>query len=173
MEKITKLNLGCGKAKLIGWVNVDNWGDVDLKHDLNEFPYPWDDNSVDEILMNHVLEHIPNWWDAFRECARILKPGGVLRINVPDESSKSALTYRDHHHVFSPFSFFGIFGSTPGTNNWAANEDRVPLKLEMYHRVPHKKFSWMTYFGFRWLLQFCADHMRNFIHEQRFVFKKV
>jgi SAM-dependent methyltransferase len=167
-----KLNLGCGENHKIGWVNVDNWGRVDCKWDLNVTPYPWESNSVDEIEMNHVLEHLPNWWEAFRECARVLKPGGVLRINVPDESSTTALAYRDHVRIFTPATFHGIYGPTAKTNAWAATElNSVPVTLIQYNRVPHKRFNWMV--RFPWLLEFCADHLRNFIHEQRFVFQKI
>jgi len=173
-ETIIKLNLGCGLNHKIGWVNVDNWGEPDLQHDLNTTPFPWDNNSIDEIEMNHVLEHIPNWWDAFAECSRILKVGGTLQINVPDESSGTALTYRDHHHVFSLHSFHGTAKAASGTNLWAATEEySVPLEMVLYARVPYKQYNWMTLWGWGWLLSFCAKHLRNFIHEQRFTFIKI
>jgi ubiquinone/menaquinone biosynthesis C-methylase UbiE len=167
------LNLGAGFNRLEGHINVDAWGDPDVKWNLNETPYPWADNSVDGIEMWHTLEHLPNWWEAFKECARILKPGGYLHIRVPDESSKTALTYRDHVAVFSPLSFHGIHGATHGTNAWAVHETgTVPLVLEQYWRVPFREYEWLA----RWLprvMEFCADHLRNFIHEQRFHFRKV
>lgn len=167
------LNLGAGFTRLAGHLSVDNWGDPDVKHDLNVVPYPWADNSVDGIEMWHTLEHLPNWWEAFKECARILKPGGYLHIRVPDESSQTALTYRDHVAVFSQASFHGIVGRAHGTNAWAVHEtNTVPLVLENYWQVPFKQYEWMA----RWFprtLRFCADHLRNFIHEQRFYFRKV
>lgn len=168
------LNLGCGFKKMEGAINVDAFSccSPDVQWDLNTFPYPWDDNSVDEILMSHVLEHIPDWWQAFNECARILKPGGRYEVRVPDESSATALTYRDHFHVFSLMSFHGIHEANHGTSAWAReNKETVPLKLESYSQVPYKKYNWMV--KFPWLLRFCAHHMRNFIHEQVFVFSKI
>jgi len=168
------LNLGCGTKKKSGYLNVDNFGEVDFRWDLNKFPYPWADNTVDKIEMFHVLEHIPNWWQAFTECARILKPGGTLQINVPDESSRTALTYRDHYHVFYINSFHGIQGNTSGTNTWAKEQQgNVPLVLESYYQVPYPEYYWMTRFPFKRLLKFCADHLRNFIHEQQFHFRKI
>jgi ubiquinone/menaquinone biosynthesis C-methylase UbiE len=175
MEKIVNpifLNLGCGNNKLPGYVNVDAYGEPDLLWNLNEFPYPWEDNSIASIEMTHVLEHLDDWWGAFKECARILKPGGALHIRVPDESSMTALTYRDHNHVFSMVSFHGVLGLCSGTNSWAETEEHsVPLRLETYMQAPHQQYNWML--KFPRILRFCADHLRNFIHEQRFLFRKV
>lgn len=169
------LNLGCGTYKREApWVNVDAFRECnpDVVWNLNETPFPWETNSVDAILMTHVLEHIENWWECFTECARILKPGGTLQINVPDESSSTALTYRDHLNVFNLASFHGIVGRTSGTNAWAKSvEGTVPLMLENYYQVPFKKYEWMV--RFPRLLKFCAEHLRNFIWEQQFHFRKV
>lgn len=167
------LNLGCGENRLPGYVNVDAYGEADVIHDLNKFPYPWPDKSVDGIEIWHVLEHIPDWWGAFKEMARILKPGGYLHIRVPDESSSTALTYRDHLHVFTRHSFFGTHGMTPGTNAWAATErDSVPLVLVDYRQVPFKQYNWMIRWC-PWLLMFCSQHLRNFVWEQRFQFRRI
>ena len=55
-----KLNLGCGDIKSEGWVNVDKYDsfDADAVHDLEVIPWPFDDNSCDEISLIHVLEHL-------------------------------------------------------------------------------------------------------------------
>lgn len=170
--ELVLLNLGCGRDKILGYLNVDAYGDPDFVWDLNQYPYPWKDNSIDGIEMCHVLEHLDDWWASFNECARILKPGGTLHIRVPDESSRTALSYRDHYHIFSLFSFHGIQGRVAGTNSWAETEENsVPLTIESYERVPHPEYNWML--RFPKLLKFCADHMRNFIHEQKFIFRKV
>lgn len=168
------LNLGAGLNPLPKpFINVDAYGTPDVRWDLNVTPYPWEDNSVDGIEMWHVLEHLDDWWAVFCECARILKVGGYLHIRVPDESSKTALTYRDHNHVFSLASFHGIAGRTSGTNAWAITEEgKVPLALVEYYQVPYTDYQWMIKWCPR-ILKFCADHLRNFIHEQRFIFRKI
>lgn len=178
------LNLGCGFTKWVGpnWVNVDKFDNCepDMVVDLDMFPYPWEDETFDYVLANHVMEHLVDWWKAFVEIARILKVGGNFEMRVPDESSSSALTYRDHYHVFSPLSFHGIGDPETcnyfrgGTNAWAKTvEHTIPLNMKFYHRVPHKQYSWMRYWPFRaFLMPFCAEHMRNFIWEQQFIFEK-
>ncbi len=50
-----RLNLGCGAKHLDGYINVDKYGDPDLRFDLETFPYPWDDNSVATIELHHVF----------------------------------------------------------------------------------------------------------------------
>jgi len=174
------LNLGCGYKKLVGnknvtILNVDAYPNCepDLIWDLNLIPLPFKDNSIDQIYASHIFEHIKEWWPLFLDCARILKVLGLLEIRVPDESSNTALTYRDHHRVFSLVSFHGVQESTHGTSAWAKTEENmVPLRLLRYHQVPHKKYFWMIRWAPR-ILRFCANHMRNFIHEQVFIFQKL
>jgi len=76
-----RLNLGCADWKLEGWENVDLPG-----LDLSVFPWPWKENSIDEILASHVLEHFDKriGYEFLKECYRILKPGGVLHVAAPD-----------------------------------------------------------------------------------------
>ena len=170
------INLGCGFKKMDGAINVDAYDicEPDVVWDLNDTPFPFKDNSADIIEAWHIFEHLIDWWPCFKECARILKPGGFLHIRVPDESSMSALAYRDHHHVFSMLTFHGSVKGQyrSGTNAWAKTvEGSVPFMLTGYNQVPFEKYQWMAKWC-PWVLRFCAEHMRNFIWEQRFTFQK-
>ncbi|TXH58134.1 MAG: methyltransferase domain-containing protein [Desulfurellales bacterium] len=80
-----KLNLGCGKHRLDGFVNVDLTGS-DQDVDLSVFPWPWEDGTVEEIVASHVLEHFSKEGGRtfIEECHRVLSEGGVLHIAVPD-----------------------------------------------------------------------------------------
>ena len=62
-----KLNLGCGSKILNGYTNVDKFDyyKPNIVHDLEKFPYPFDENSVEEIILSHVLEHIGQDPDIF------------------------------------------------------------------------------------------------------------
>ena len=82
-----KLNLGCGGQLLSGYCNVDKFGTPDLVCDLEKFPWPWADNSVDEILLYHVLEHLGQSPDVFldviKEMYRVCRNDAVIKIKVP------------------------------------------------------------------------------------------
>ena len=81
-----KLNLGCGSKILKGYTNVDKFNTYhpDIVHDLENFPYPFKDNSVNEILLSHVLEHIGQSPDTFnniiKELYRICTHGTLINI---------------------------------------------------------------------------------------------
>lgn len=166
------LNIGCGSIRLDGWIGVDAYGEPDVKHDLNVTPWPFKDNSVDKILAAHVFEHLDNWWGAFLECVRILKPLGTLEVRVPHESSTTALGYRDHIRPFASCSWYGIEGTSCGTNAWASEEPRLPMRIVANYLKPFPKYQ-ILFYWFPWIGRFCSFHMRNFIHEQRWVFEKL
>ena len=83
------LNLGCGSKILEGYTNVDKYDyyNCDIVHDLEKFPYPFENNSIDKILLSHVLEHIgqdPNIFNKIIvEFYRICKPEALIEIIVP------------------------------------------------------------------------------------------
>ncbi len=84
-----KLNLGCGSKILDGYINVDKFDyyKPNIVHDLEKFPYPFDENSVDQIILSHVLEHIGQDPDIFnkiiKEFYRICKNEAIINIAVP------------------------------------------------------------------------------------------
>lgn len=77
-----KLNLGAGKKPLKGYVNIDknNFKGVDLVWNLDNFPYPFKNNSVDEIVAENILEFVENFMKTIEEIYRICKPGAKIKI---------------------------------------------------------------------------------------------
>lgn len=102
------LNLGCGKARIpesigVDRVKIENY--VDIVHNLDIIPYPFESNSADEVHFYHVLEHLHNPIEKLKEIHRILKPGGILYMRVPHFSSMGAFTDLTHLRPFGYFSF--------------------------------------------------------------------
>jgi predicted SAM-dependent methyltransferase/cephalosporin hydroxylase len=82
------LNLGCGAHFHTSWINLDIAPATKevIAHDLASEPLPFDASTCCAVYHSHVLEHIPPAQvpGFIGECHRVLAPGGVLRIAVPD-----------------------------------------------------------------------------------------
>ena len=91
-----KIDLGCGGNIKEGFYGVDF-----ETHNLNIFPYPWDSNSVDEVYMSHILEHLNNPVEVMREVYRIIKPNGLVTVKVPHVSGRCAWNNIEHNNVFN------------------------------------------------------------------------
>lgn len=79
---------------------------ADVKADICNLPF--DDNSFDFILCNHVLEHIPDDTRAMQELYRILKPGGTGIFQIPQELDRES-TFEDDS-ITDPKERAAIFG---------------------------------------------------------------
>ncbi len=101
-----KLNIGCGSKSLPGWVNLDlkDIPGVDVVHDIEKLPFPFEDNKFEEILCQDILEHV-EYIPILKDLYRILKPGGVLKIRVPHFTSRNNFTDPTHKKRFAITTF--------------------------------------------------------------------
>lgn len=94
-----KLNLGSGPDYRDGWVNVD-CGDCrcDVKHDLWQTPWPFEESTVGEVLMQHILEHCPRdkFVEVVQELYRVCANGATINILSPHFSSDNFATDFTH-----------------------------------------------------------------------------
>jgi SAM-dependent methyltransferase len=99
-----KVNVGCGPYHQEGYINIDvnPRHSPDICRDVRK-GLPFDDDSVDEILASHFLEHLDAvaMIEFIVESYRVLKGGGKLRIVVPLEEPYSL----DHVQQFAEWSF--------------------------------------------------------------------
>ena len=154
---IMKLHLGCGQHYIKGYSNIDfpsskhtvqSTTVADLYADITKLRYP--KNSIDEIRLHHVYEHftrptalalLSSWWSW-------LKPGGILRIEVPDFDKTAS-------RILNPFintkqkyvALRHIFGSqeAPWANHYEGwSEDRLKTILLNFGFQPIKtqRNSW-------------------------------
>lgn len=114
------LNLGCGRRVHPNWVNVDvvaSAPSVRTHNLLEGIPYP--DSFFDVVYHSHLLEHLPRK-DAprfLKECHRVLAPGGILRVVVPDLEN-IARNYLK-----------ALEWARRGKTGWSANYDWMVLEL--------------------------------------------
>lgn len=82
------------------WINVDLCAGCDVRHDLNVTPWPFDDDSVDDIYSSHCIEHVEDPLVFLKECARIGRIGCAVELRCPAPTAHLACV-AGHRHVFS------------------------------------------------------------------------
>ncbi len=97
-----RLNWGCGPRGTPGWLNSDLVSGDGIQHvgDLRE-GLPLGPDSLDYAVSIHGLQDlpVPDLVPALRELHRVLKPGGVLRLSVPD-LDRAIRAYLDANHAY-------------------------------------------------------------------------
>jgi SAM-dependent methyltransferase len=102
-----RLNLGAGALQPAGYVHVDiaPIPGVDVVHDLDVTPWPWANNSAEEIIGKDIFEHVDNPIAFMTECHRVLQPGGLLRLQTPHWRSEMAFTDPTHRRFPTRFTW--------------------------------------------------------------------
>ena len=118
------LNLGCGNRFHPDWTNVNFTSSSEgvIPHNLTKgIPFP--DESFDVVYHSHLLEHFTTIAaESFlKECYRVLRPQGILRVVVPD-LEQIAKTYLE-----------ALEKASSGSQEWAANYEWI--LLEMYDQT--------------------------------------
>lgn len=172
------LNVGCGKCVYLApnVTNLDAYPGtgVNVVWDLSKTPLPFPDQSFDLIIANHVLEHIPNWFECMKELARVVKIGGQIEVWIPPVSSDSSFTYRDHINRIGASSFAGCRNMHRSGTNLTAAEEFKQLgyfkDLEIIHVAFKPVMRLWTALAPDSALNWMAEHLRNVISENGYIF---
>lgn len=103
-----KLNLGCGPRRLEGWLNIDTVASFEPDRVMDLELTPWDlpTDAAEEVLLNHVLEHLGASTDTFLgvmgELYRVCRDGALIRINVPHPLHEHYRTDPSHVRPITP-----------------------------------------------------------------------
>ena len=107
---IKKLNLGSGTNIRKDYINIDfkQSVGVDKVHDLNNYPWPFKDQTFNEIIAENVVEHLDNFLLCMEEIYRISEKDAIVKISVPYWNSSFAYIDPTHKKGFHEhtFSFF-------------------------------------------------------------------
>lgn len=157
-----KIDLGCGSSKITGYTGVDicQLEGVDIVHDLEQYPWPFKDESVDEIYCSHYAEHVSCLIKFMDECFRILKYGGMMFIRSPYYNSMRAWQDPTHKQAISDATFC-YYNAV-----W-----RKENKLSHYNIVSDFDFQCGYEFAPEWMLRsdeakaFAAKHWTNVVSD--------
>ncbi len=173
------LNFGCGKS-VYAAPNVFNVDIVasqgvivrDPSRSLSQFG-----QDFDLIIANHVMEHVPDWFEVFKEMASILKPGGRLEIYVPPILSDSAFSFRDHINRIGIRSFDCVGPqANAGSNLFVGAEIKETQDLRKIALVGHFKrpcLKWWVLLAWPSLTHWITTHLWNTVSEEGFLFEKL
>lgn len=166
-SNLMKLDIGCGKNKKSGFTGVDIWEGADIVWDLEQFPWPFEDSSVDEIYCSHYIEHTKDLVSFANELYRILKIGGKAEIIAPYYSSIRAWQDPTHLRAISENTFF-----------YFCKEWREVNKLDHYPIVSDFDFTYRLFLDESWRgksddeLKYAIKHYMNVVTDIHVVLTK-
>lgn len=141
------INLGCGTILRKNCINVDKFGNPDIKHDLDKYPYPFEKNTIDNIYAFHILEHLKDPLYFFNEIYRILKKNGRAFIKCPHYKSRTAYANFGHRNFFDENAI--DFITTNKMSDLSAN-----LKFKLIQKkVLRGRFFWWRKKEIIWIIQ--------------------
>ena len=94
-----KLDIACGQNKQEGFhgIDISLKSDADDIHDLTQFPWPYEDNQIEEAFCSHYVEHVPDLNAFMDELYRVMEPEGKVRIIHPHLRTNRA--FQDPTHL--------------------------------------------------------------------------
>ena len=130
-----KLNLGCGYRKYEDFTNVDfdPQCEPDVVCDFEHDNLPFEDNSVEEVELRHVLEHLGDgFFHLLQEVYRVCRPGAIVHIVVP---------HHRHEHFFNdpthkrPITVEGMRMFSKAFNKYCIEIGDGTSKLGLHYNV--------------------------------------
>jgi len=159
-----KLDLGCGKSKRAGFVGVDchPLPGVNIVHNLAQLPWPLATNCAEQIILDNVIEHLPDTVAVFNELHRIAAPGCRVEISYPYWRSFGAYGDPTHLHYFNEFmiDYFLRPGTTGRIENNFAFYTTKYWQLESRELITYPSLRRLP----QWLLRNTSRHFLDVIH---------
>ena len=163
------LDVGCGRKKREGAIGIDFNAntDADVVHNLNIFPYPFENGAFDRIYVTHCIEHLDDVVKVMEELHRIAKAGARITIDAPYFSGQDAFSDPTHKHFFTSRSFDYFTGDFPEFSFYSSKARFKKISFHIDFWVIHKLggIRLQNYLG----LGFFANKMTG-VYEKFFAF---
>ena len=145
-----KLNIGAGAERFPGFKNVDfdEREKPDYNFDIEKDVWPFEDNLVEEIIANHVLEHLGDgFMHTMQEMYRVSKHGAMIHVRVPHHRHNSFYADPTHKRTIMAETFRMMgkkHNKSARENKWRTSRlaDVYDIDFEVVHEemVPDEKF---------------------------------
>jgi len=138
-----KLNIGCGKDIRKGYINLDSikLPGVDLMHNLDKYPWPFKNNTFEEVYCANVLEHLESIIKPMEEIWRISKNSAKVIIKVPIFPGIGAAADPTHKQFFS-FLTFNYFRPEDELNYYSKARFKIIKRKIIFHQYL-KPLTWL------------------------------
>lgn len=122
------LDVGCGTCKFDGAIGIDRLKlkGVDIVIDLEQFPWPFEENTFDRIIFKHSLSHFPDIIAVMEEVHRISSPNAIVDILAPHYTCDNFLTDPTHKISLGYRSMYYFCTNIP---NWKYKYSKASFKL--------------------------------------------
>jgi SAM-dependent methyltransferase len=130
-----KLHLGSGNKKFEGFTNIDYDKNCnpDICIDIEKEIWPIEDNSVDEVIAHHVLEHLgEGYFHVMKELYRVCKHGALIDIVVPHHRHEYFANDPTHRRPITPD---GLWLFSKKYNDSCIEQDAAASRLGHYFNI--------------------------------------
>jgi SAM-dependent methyltransferase len=135
------LNLGSGKDRSITdavTVDINPSTSPDVIHDLNNVPWPLDDDTFDIIYCKDIIEHLGDIVKTMEELHRVARAGARIHITTPHFSCANSYTDPTHRYHLGFFSFDYFTGQNQWDFYTKARFKKVKAGLVFYPKFKNK-----------------------------------
>lgn len=168
--KTAVLDVGCGRHKISNAMGIDRckFPEVDVVHDLDQYPWPFEDNAFDRVICRHSLAHLYSVEAAMEELYRLTKPAGIVEILTPHFSSDNAFTDITSRCFFGYRSMDYFCVNRPmkykyGSCRFVLKEVRISFLDAYTFDGQHRRFNPFAILGLEWLINRFPRSYEHFV----------
>lgn len=130
-----KINIGAGDTRYDGFLNCDydERTNPDFLFNIEKDPWPFEDNTVEQVIAHHVMEHMgEGYFHCLQELYRVCKHGAIIDIRVPHPRHDYYLNDPTHRRPITPD---GLSLFSKKYNDACIEQNAAASRLGYYFKV--------------------------------------